>query len=59
VINFQDFSSYWKLGKPNEDNQPILKNITLQVFPGDIVSIIGKIGSGKSTLLNCLIGEVP
>ncbi len=33
-----------------------LRNIDLQVNPGDFVSIIGKSGSGKSTLLNMISG---
>jgi len=35
---------------------PILKNIDLDIFKGEIVSIIGPSGSGKSTLLRVLIG---
>ena len=35
---------------------PALKNINLQINPGEFVSIIGKSGSGKSTLLNMITG---
>ncbi len=38
---------------------PILKNIELDIFKGEIVSIIGPSGSGKSTLLRVLIGLLP
>jgi ABC-type multidrug transport system fused ATPase/permease subunit len=34
----------------------ILKNVNLQVKPGDMVGIIGSSGAGKSTLLNIILG---
>jgi putative ABC transport system ATP-binding protein len=34
----------------------VLKNITLQVQPGEFVSVVGPSGSGKSTLLNMITG---
>ena len=34
----------------------VLKDITLQVQPGEFVSIVGPSGSGKSTLLNMITG---
>lgn len=36
------------------DNTPVLKDISLEVEDGEIISIIGSSGSGKSTLLRCL-----
>lgn len=32
----------------------VLKDINLDVFPGQVISIIGSSGSGKSTLLRCI-----
>ena len=32
----------------------VLKDINLDIYPGEVVSIIGSSGSGKSTLLRCL-----
>lgn len=35
---------------------PALKNINLEVYPGEFVAIIGKSGAGKSTLVNMITG---
>lgn len=38
----------------------VLKNVALEVYPGEVVSIIGASGSGKSTFLRCLnVMEMP
>ena len=36
-------------------NNKILKNITLEVNSGEIITILGKNGAGKTTLLNCIL----
>ncbi|MCL9979912.1 MAG: ATP-binding cassette domain-containing protein [Bacteroidia bacterium] len=38
---------------------PILRNVNLQISPGEFVFLIGKTGSGKSTILKALYGEIP
>lgn len=39
-----------------DDKQPLFKNISLDVQPGDRIAIVGKNGSGKTTLLKILTG---
>ena len=40
------------------DNRQILKDVSLEINEGEIVSVIGPNGAGKSTLLNVLTGDI-
>src|ERR1700753_2397202 len=37
---------------------PVIRNVTVRVEPGQVVSLVGANGSGKSTLLKSLVGVV-
>lgn len=34
------------------------KGEDIEIFPGDVVGIIGENGAGKSTLVNCIVGKM-
>lgn len=51
IINLTDIR---KIIKDGSNNLEILKNLSLTVNMGDMVSIIGTSGSGKTTLLNII-----
>ena len=36
-----------------------LRGVDLDVYPGEIVAVIGANGAGKSTMMNAIIGDVP
>jgi branched-chain amino acid transport system ATP-binding protein len=37
----------------------VLRNVTLDVQPGEVVTLIGRNGAGKSTALKSIIGDIP
>ena len=40
----------------NSETNTVLENINIQIFEGEIITILGKSGCGKSTLLNLIAG---
>ena len=42
--------------KKDLGGQPVLRNVNLEVFPGETLGIVGRSGCGKSVLLKHLIG---
>ncbi len=51
VIDIRDITKTYEMG---ELSLQVLKGITLQVYQGEFLSIMGPSGSGKSTLMNIL-----
>ena len=54
IISFKNYSFQYVAQKA-----PTLKNIDLDIYPGEKLLICGASGSGKSTLGNCLNGLIP
>ena len=51
--NLKPIISIQHLAK-NFGSKEVLKDINLDVYPGEVVSVIGSSGSGKSTMLRCI-----
>lgn len=54
IIAFRNFSFKYR-----SQVEPTLKDINLEIYPGEKVLIVGPSGSGKSTLAHCMNGLVP
>ncbi|MEC0239030.1 ABC transporter ATP-binding protein [Paenibacillus dokdonensis] len=54
IISFQHYGFKYK-----NQSEPTLKEITLDIYPGEKIWIAGPSGSGKSTLAHCINGLIP
>ncbi|CAD1479365.1 unnamed protein product, partial [Heterotrigona itama] len=55
IILLKNVNAKW-LSYEQEDT---LKNMNINVKPGELVAVVGQVGSGKSSLLNILLKELP
>ena len=53
IIYIKNLHKSYSMG---ENKLPVLSGLNLDVFEGEMVTIMGRSGSGKSTLLNTIAG---
>ena len=53
IIELKDIKKSYEVGG---EDIPVLHSISLDIYPGEFVSIVGESGNGKSTLLNMITG---
>ncbi|XP_043911577.1 ATP-binding cassette sub-family C member 2 [Protopterus annectens] len=53
AISFNSATFSWE-----RDEEPAIKDITLDIRPGKLVAVVGAVGSGKSSLISALLGEM-
>ena len=53
VLELSGVNAYYKNGKTKTQ---ILKDISFEIYEGDIVGLVGESGSGKSTLCKAILG---
>ena len=58
ISNFQSVTEFFRSWRNPSGGLAVLtlSNLTLNVYQGDVVALIGKNGAGKSTLLEAIAG---
>ncbi len=55
ILSIRSLSAVSEFG----DAQPILRNVSLDLAPGETLGLVGESGAGKSTIAKALLGVLP
>ncbi|XP_037352386.1 ATP-binding cassette sub-family C member 2 [Talpa occidentalis] len=53
AVQFSEASFSWDL-----DSEATIRDVNLDVMPGQLVAVMGTVGSGKSSLMSAILGEM-
>ncbi|KAK1333553.1 LOW QUALITY PROTEIN: hypothetical protein QTO34_005938 [Cnephaeus nilssonii] len=53
VILFSEASFTW-----DQETEPTIRDVNLDIMPGQLVAVVGTVGSGKSSLMSAMLGEM-
>ncbi|XP_036121361.1 canalicular multispecific organic anion transporter 1 [Molossus molossus] len=53
VVQFSEASFTW-----DQDLETTIRDVNLDIMPGQLVAVVGSVGSGKSSLLSAMLGEM-
>lgn len=53
AVQFSEASFTW-----DRNLEPTIRNVNLDIMPGQLVAVVGTVGSGKSSLMSAMLGEM-
>ncbi|XP_054437323.1 ATP-binding cassette sub-family C member 2 isoform X2 [Pteronotus mesoamericanus] len=53
VVQFSEASFTW-----DQNSEATIRDVNLDVMPGQLVAVVGSVGSGKSSLMSAMLGEM-